>query len=57
MRKFIGDSYGNKYIFCYNYLRHCEPEAITNDIFDIIEDRLRLLAPEYSEKSMSIIFL
>ncbi len=29
----------------------------TNDIFDIIEDRLRLLAPEYSEKLMSKSFL
>jgi formate hydrogenlyase subunit 6/NADH:ubiquinone oxidoreductase subunit I len=56
MRKFIGDSYGNKCIFCYNCLRHCELESISNDIFDIIEDRLRLLALEYSEKSMSKIF-
>jgi ferredoxin/flavodoxin len=45
--------FGDDCILCYNCLRHCEPEAITNDIFDTIEDRLRFLASEYSEKPTS----
>jgi ferredoxin len=49
--------FGDDCIFCYNCVRNCETGAITNDILDVIEDMLRLLASEYSETSMSQIFL
>ena len=43
-------------IFCLNCVRNCETKAITNDIFHVIEDRLRMLAAEYSEPLTSRIF-
>jgi len=49
--------FGDDCISCYNCVRNCDTGAITNDIFDIIEDRLRLVASRYSEPLMSQIFL
>ena len=49
--------FGDNCIFCYNCLRTCDTGAITNDIFDVINDGLRMLASKYSETSGSMIFL
>ena len=43
-------------IFCFNCVRNCETKAITNDIFNVIEGKLKMLAEEYSEPSVSRIF-
>ncbi len=49
--------FGDNCIFCYDCVRTCETGAITNDIFHVINDRLRMLASKYSETSGSMIFL